>query len=122
MAWQRGQSGNPRGRWQAGESGNPKGSQPGREQNQNHKKRGGNYGPVGVGSRGGKTEWKPAVVGDGEHIDPLDYQQSVIDDRDAPRRDRLQASALLAPFKHVKPQGQYLSRSIIFVTSGTNLA
>jgi hypothetical protein len=64
---------------------------------------------VGVGSRGGKTEWEPKVVGETEHIDPLDYQQSVVDDKNAPRRDRLQASALLAPFKHVKPTGTKLA-------------
>jgi hypothetical protein len=119
MVWQRGQSGNPRGGWEKGTSGNPKGAQPGREQNQNHKNKRGNALPVGVGSRGGKTEWKPAVVGEGEHIDPLDYQQSVIDNPSIPLRDRLQASALLAPFKHVKPQGQYLSRCIEFEPPAT---
>jgi hypothetical protein len=64
---------------------------------------------VGIGSRGGKPEWKPKIVeGDG-HIDCLDYLQSIVSDPSKSDRDRTAAALGLAPWQYVKPTGTKLA-------------
>jgi hypothetical protein len=53
----------------------------------------------------------PKIVKQGDSIDCLEYLQAVIDSS-ASNRDKLQAAAILAPFKHVKATGKTLSRTI----------
>jgi hypothetical protein len=46
-------------------------------------------------------------------IDPLDFMQQFINSESMPKRDRPLASAQLAPFKHAKRTGQYISKSLV---------
>jgi hypothetical protein len=48
-----------------------------------------------------------------KHIDPLDYMQRYIDNEGMPKRDRLLASAQLAPYKHARKTGQFISKALI---------
>jgi hypothetical protein len=66
----------------------------------------------GPGAQSGKTEWEPKVVEPGDDLDCLDYCQSVVSSPSMPHRDRMQAAAILAPFRHLKPQERFLPRHI----------
>jgi hypothetical protein len=45
------------------------------------------------------------------NIDPLDFMQSFINSESMPKRDRLLASAQLAPYKHARRTGQTITKS-----------
>jgi hypothetical protein len=47
-------------------------------------------------------------------IDCLDLAQAMIDSPGIPNREKVPLIAILAQYTHVKPVGQYLSRSIVF--------
>jgi hypothetical protein len=96
--WKKGESGNLQGRLRPGETANPAG-----------RPRRGPGSQGGPGSRGGKTEWTPTIVKDGDSIDCLDFAQALIDSPNVPNQQKLTATAILAPFRHVKPTGEYLS-------------
>jgi hypothetical protein len=103
--------------WKKGTSGNPAGAQPGRSQNKGGRPKGsknrGYYFKNGEWvPKGEKTEWEPRVVEPGDDLDCLDYCQSVVSSPSMPHRDRMTAAAILAPFRHLKPQGRFLSRHI----------
>jgi hypothetical protein len=46
-------------------------------------------------------------------IDPLEFMQSFINSEGMPKRDRLLASAQLAPYKHARRTGQYIGKSLV---------
>jgi hypothetical protein len=46
-------------------------------------------------------------------IDPLEFMQAYIDNEGMPKRDRLLASAQLAPYKHSRRTGQYISKALV---------
>jgi hypothetical protein len=46
-------------------------------------------------------------------IDPLDFMQQYIDNEGMPKRERLLASAQLAPYKHSRKTGQYISKALV---------
>jgi hypothetical protein len=56
--------------------------------------------------------WEPKVVNDGnefEHVDCLDFLQSLVNDPNKPDRDRMGAAGIIAQYKYTKPIGEYLS-------------
>jgi hypothetical protein len=140
MPFERGKPSNPQGTWRGGESGNPAGSSPGladirlnRKPNRKmkvyidvetgekkysyprgqHDRPTGSGSQGGPGSRGGKTLWEPTVVdGEAPPVDPLDYLSDVVSGRARPDRDKTTAAAILAPFMHVKPTGEFLSKRL----------
>jgi hypothetical protein len=46
-------------------------------------------------------------------IDPLDFMQQFVNSESMPKRDRLLASAQLAPYKHSRKTGQYIGKSLV---------
>jgi hypothetical protein len=54
-------------------------------------------------------------------VDPLDFMQQFIDNEGMPKRDRLLASAQLAPYRHARKCGQYIGRSVV-LPEPTNVA
>jgi hypothetical protein len=58
--------------------------------------------------------WEPKIVKEGDSIDCLDLAQAMIDSPGIPNREKVPLIAILAQYTHVKPVGQYLSRSIVF--------
>jgi hypothetical protein len=59
-------------------------------------------------------QWEPKIVKEGDSIDCLDLAQAMIDSPGIPNREKVPLIAILAQYTHVKPVGQYLSRSIVF--------
>jgi hypothetical protein len=56
--------------------------------------------------------WEPKVVNHGnefEHVDCLDFLQSLVNDPNKPDRDRMGAAGIIAQYKYTKPLGEYLS-------------
>jgi hypothetical protein len=57
--------------------------------------------------------WTPTIVeGEGDSLDCLDYCQAVIDSPVMPHREKLQAAAIIAPYRHPKASSHYLSKHI----------
>jgi hypothetical protein len=74
---------------------------------------GGNHAPTGIGSRGGKTLWQPKLVdGEAPPVDPADYLSDVVSGKVRPDRDKTTAAAILMPFMHVRPTGEFLSKRL----------
>jgi hypothetical protein len=46
-------------------------------------------------------------------IDPLEFMQSFVNSEAMPKRDRLLASAQLAPYKHARRTGQFITKSLV---------
>jgi hypothetical protein len=127
MAWSKGVSGNPfgaqRGRPQNhGQLGSKKANRKIQDRNfyydvsTGEKKHFGDKKPFrGPNSQNVGPAWEPKVAVEDEdgNIDPLDYLQSLVSNRNKPDKDRIVAALGLAPFRYPKAVGERLSARIV---------